>query len=112
MPSEPAERTVDAYVSLWAAETRCLHYGRIALSWWDGLNKQRIQGLFREAIAEIGATAPPEVPKGYSVYSPTPASFVVCLNAPAGPCQRRGPSDELPAIRCRYAGRGDLGSFA
>jgi ubiquinone/menaquinone biosynthesis C-methylase UbiE len=40
---------------------------RIALSWWDDLNKQRIQGLFREAIAEIGATAPPEVPKGYSV---------------------------------------------
>lgn len=41
--------------------------GRIALSWWDGLDKQRIQGLFREAIAEIGATTPPEVPKGYSV---------------------------------------------
>jgi ubiquinone/menaquinone biosynthesis C-methylase UbiE len=41
--------------------------GRIALSWWDDLGKQRIQGLFREAIAEIGATTPPEVPKGYSV---------------------------------------------
>jgi len=41
--------------------------GRIALSWWDDLNKQRIQGLFREAIAEIGATTPPDVPKGYSV---------------------------------------------
>jgi ubiquinone/menaquinone biosynthesis C-methylase UbiE len=41
--------------------------GRIALSWWDDLNKQRIQGLFREAIAEIGATTPPDVPKGYSI---------------------------------------------
>jgi ubiquinone/menaquinone biosynthesis C-methylase UbiE len=41
--------------------------GRIALTWWDDLNKQRIQGLFREAIAEIGAATPPEVPKGYSV---------------------------------------------
>jgi SAM-dependent methyltransferase len=54
-----------------ASVTECVRTlkpgGRIALSWWDDLNKQRIQGLFREAIAEIGATAPPEVPKGYSV---------------------------------------------
>ena len=41
--------------------------GRIALSWWDDLSKQRIQGLFREAIAEIGAATPPDAPKGYSV---------------------------------------------
>jgi ubiquinone/menaquinone biosynthesis C-methylase UbiE len=41
--------------------------GRIALSWWDDPSKQRIQGLFREAIAEIGATLPPDVPKGYSI---------------------------------------------
>jgi ubiquinone/menaquinone biosynthesis C-methylase UbiE len=54
-----------------ASVTECVRTlkpgGRIALSWWDDLDKQRIQGLFREAIAEIGATAPPEVPKGYSV---------------------------------------------
>jgi ubiquinone/menaquinone biosynthesis C-methylase UbiE len=41
--------------------------GRIALSWWDNPSKQRIQGLFREAIAEIGAATPPDVPKGYSI---------------------------------------------
>jgi SAM-dependent methyltransferase len=40
--------------------------GRIALSWWDDPSKQRIQGLFREAIAEIGVSPPPDVPKGYS----------------------------------------------
>ena len=40
--------------------------GRITLSWWDDLSKQRIQGLFREAIAEIGAEPPPDVPKSYS----------------------------------------------
>ena len=40
--------------------------GRMALSWWDNFSKQRIQGLFREAIAEIGAEPPPDVPKGYS----------------------------------------------
>ncbi len=41
--------------------------GRIALSWWDNPAHQRIQGLFREAITEIGATTPPEVPAGYSM---------------------------------------------
>jgi ubiquinone/menaquinone biosynthesis C-methylase UbiE len=41
--------------------------GRIALSWWDDPSKQRIQGLFREAITEIGAMPPPDVPKGYSI---------------------------------------------
>jgi SAM-dependent methyltransferase len=40
--------------------------GRIALSWWDDPSKQRIQGLFREAIAELGAEPPPDIPKGYS----------------------------------------------
>lgn len=42
--------------------------GRIALSWWDDPSKQRIQGLFREAITEIGAAPPPDVPKGHAIY--------------------------------------------
>ncbi len=42
--------------------------GWIALSWWDDPSKQRIQGLFREAIAEIGAAAPAEVPQGHAIY--------------------------------------------
>ena len=42
--------------------------GRIALSWWDDPSKQRIQGLFREAIAEIGIAPPPDVPEGYSMF--------------------------------------------
>ncbi|HEX3116656.1 MAG TPA: class I SAM-dependent methyltransferase [Bradyrhizobium sp.] len=42
--------------------------GRIALSWWDDPGKQRIQGLFREAIAEIGIIPPPDVPEGYSIF--------------------------------------------
>jgi SAM-dependent methyltransferase len=41
--------------------------GRIALSWWDDFSKSRIQGLFREAIGEIGAEPPPDVPKGHSI---------------------------------------------
>jgi SAM-dependent methyltransferase len=42
--------------------------GWIALSWWDDPSKQRIQGLFREAIAEIGAAPPANVPKGHAIY--------------------------------------------
>jgi hypothetical protein len=40
--------------------------GRIALSWWDQPDKQRIQGLFRDAIAEVGVAPPPDVPAGHS----------------------------------------------
>jgi SAM-dependent methyltransferase len=42
--------------------------GRIALSWWDDPSKQRIHGLFREAIAEIGAAPPADVPQGHAIY--------------------------------------------
>ena len=42
--------------------------GRIALSWWDDPSKQRIQGLFREAIAEIGAPPPADLPQGHAIY--------------------------------------------
>ena len=31
--------------------------GRIAFSWWDASDKQRIQGLIRDAVAEVGAEA-------------------------------------------------------
>src|SRR5947207_1077685 len=37
--------------------------GRIALSWWDSPARQRVQGVFREAIAEVGALVPPDVPQ-------------------------------------------------
>jgi SAM-dependent methyltransferase len=40
--------------------------GLIALSWWAEPSRQRAQGLFRDAIADIGAAPPPELPKGHS----------------------------------------------
>ena len=40
--------------------------GRIALSWWDTSDKQRVQGLIRDAAAEVGAKPPPVLPKGHS----------------------------------------------
>lgn len=36
--------------------------GRLAFAWWDGPARHRLQALFREAAAEIGAPAPPNVP--------------------------------------------------
>jgi SAM-dependent methyltransferase len=41
--------------------------GRVALSWWDYPARQRIQGLFREAIAEVGISLPPGLPQGHDV---------------------------------------------
>ncbi|VIO78441.1 class I SAM-dependent methyltransferase [Bradyrhizobium ivorense] len=42
--------------------------GRIAFAWWDDPARQRIQGLFREAVAEIGVTVPKDVPQGHDVF--------------------------------------------
>jgi len=42
--------------------------GRLALAWWDSPDKQRIMGLFRDAIAETGVQPPPDVPAGYSLF--------------------------------------------
>src|SRR6476659_1692122 len=42
--------------------------GRIAFSWWDDPSRQRIQGIFRDAITEVGVTMPPDVPQGHNVY--------------------------------------------
>jgi len=40
--------------------------GRVAFSWWAEPSRQRVQGLFRDAAAEVGAGPPPELPKGHS----------------------------------------------
>ena len=42
--------------------------GRVAFSWWDDPSRQRIQGIFRDAIAEVGVSMPPDVPQGHDVY--------------------------------------------
>lgn len=53
-----------------AAVAECVrtlkHGGRIALAWWDDFRLQRIQGLFREAVAEIGLPPPADIPPGHS----------------------------------------------
>src|SRR4051794_35713327 len=42
--------------------------GRIAFAWWDDPSRQRIQGIFREAIAEIGASVALDVPQAHNVF--------------------------------------------
>jgi hypothetical protein len=39
----------------------------MAFSWWDDPARQRIQGIFRETIAELAVTLPPDVPQGHNV---------------------------------------------
>ena len=42
--------------------------GRLAFSWWDDPSRQRIQGIFRDAISEVGVSAPADVPQGHNAY--------------------------------------------
>jgi ubiquinone/menaquinone biosynthesis C-methylase UbiE len=88
--------------------------GCIALSWWDDLNKQRIQGLFREAIAEIGAEPPPDVPKGYSPLRFSNSAEFVRLLQGAGlievTVRDHQATHLIPDIDALW--RGGLGSFA
>src|SRR5262249_34753866 len=41
--------------------------GRVALSWWDGFGKNRINGIFFEAINELGISAAGALPSGPAV---------------------------------------------
>jgi SAM-dependent methyltransferase len=41
--------------------------GWLAAAWWDDFSRQRLQGIFREAIAEVGLPPAPGVPRGHNV---------------------------------------------
>jgi SAM-dependent methyltransferase len=42
--------------------------GRIAFSWWDDPSRQRIQGVFREALMELRVAPPPGAPQGHNIF--------------------------------------------
>jgi ubiquinone/menaquinone biosynthesis C-methylase UbiE len=42
--------------------------GRIALAWWDNLERQRLQAVFREAIIAVGALPDATIPQGHNVF--------------------------------------------
>ena len=46
----------------------CRPEDALHLAWWQDPSRQRIQGIFREAIAEIGVSVPPDVPQGHDVF--------------------------------------------
>jgi SAM-dependent methyltransferase len=51
--------------------------GRVALSWWDGFGKNRINGIFFEAINELRISAPDALPAGPAVDTfSDPTEFV------------------------------------
>src|SRR4051812_42874269 len=55
-----------------AAVAECMRVlapsGTLALSWWDDPARQRLQGLSREAIEEVGALPPPGLPQGHPMF--------------------------------------------
>lgn len=57
-----AERAVNDCVRVLRAD------GRIALSWWDLPSRARLQGLFVDALQEVGATAPADLPAGPPIF--------------------------------------------
>jgi SAM-dependent methyltransferase len=88
--------------------------GWIGVSWWDDPGRQRIQGLFREAIAEIGATTPPDVPAGYSMLRFSDTEALQALLTDAGLyeiiVQDHSATHIVPDVDTLW--RGGLGSFA
>jgi SAM-dependent methyltransferase len=42
--------------------------GRVALSWWDVAERSRINGLFFEAVRDLGITPPAALPPGPSAF--------------------------------------------
>jgi SAM-dependent methyltransferase len=88
--------------------------GRIALSWWDQPDKQRIQGLFRDAIAEVGAAASPDVPTAHSNlrFSDAAAFRNLLIGAGLDDVRLEDHQSTYAVADVDTLWRGGLGSFA
>ena len=88
--------------------------GWIALSWWDQPDKQRIQGLFRDAIAEVGAAFPPDVPAGHSNlrFSDAAAFRNLLIGAGLDDVRVEDHQSTYAVVDVDTLWRGGLGSFA
>jgi ubiquinone/menaquinone biosynthesis C-methylase UbiE len=71
-----------------AAVTECLRVvtpgGGLAFSWWDVPSRQRVQGLFRDAIAEVGARPAPDFPARHSMLRFCDPAALAALLSEAG----------------------------
>jgi SAM-dependent methyltransferase len=70
-----------------AALTECVRVlapgGMLAFSWWDQPARQRVQGLFRDAIAELALAPSPDVPQGHDTLRfPIRRRLPGCSRAP------------------------------
>ena len=88
--------------------------GRLALAWWAPPDEMRLQGLFRESIAEIGAKPPPDVPAGNGMMRFTDVNELRKLLGGAGLTDLRidevSATHRVPDVETLW--RGGLGSFA
>jgi ubiquinone/menaquinone biosynthesis C-methylase UbiE len=76
--------------------------GRVALSWWDGFEKNRINGIFFDVISELGINASDALPAGPSVGQfSDPDKFAETLRAAGS--RSRGLSTYLFRIRCQVS---------
>ncbi|MBW8270266.1 class I SAM-dependent methyltransferase [Caldovatus aquaticus] len=53
--------------------------GRLAFAWWDAPERQRLQALFRESVAEVGAEPPPDMPRHSTLRFCDPCAFRALL---------------------------------
>lgn len=58
--------------------------GRVALSWWDGAERSRINGLFFEAVRDLGLALPATLPPGPSAFHFSDDERLAGLLAEAG----------------------------
>ncbi|HET7851081.1 MAG TPA: class I SAM-dependent methyltransferase [Pseudolabrys sp.] len=90
------------------------HGGRLAVAWWDVPETMRLQGLFREAIAEVGARPPPDVPAGNAMLRFTDPAELGKLLESAGlgdlRIEEHSAAHSVPDVETLW--RGGLGSFA
>jgi ubiquinone/menaquinone biosynthesis C-methylase UbiE len=87
--------------------------GRIALAWWGDPSRQRIQGIFREALTQLRVAPPPGAPHSHNIFRFSERAAFEELLRDAGLAEVR--VDDHNAV-CIFADadtvwRGGLGSF-
>jgi SAM-dependent methyltransferase len=58
--------------------------GRVAISWWDVPARHRLNGIFFDALAEVGASSPPELPVAPPMFRYSDDSELSALLRSAG----------------------------
>jgi SAM-dependent methyltransferase len=87
--------------------------GRLAFAWWDDPARHRLQALFREAAAEVGAPPPPNVPEHSTLRFCDAGEFRRLLEgARLTEVEVRGHATEHHVSSAEALWKGGLGSLA